>query len=354
MPNQIPIPKVECVESAQNYGRFIAEPLEKGFGTTLGNALRRVLWSSLTGAAVNWIKIEGVEHEFSTIPHMKEDTIEFIQNVKALRLRALTDRPGKLTLNIAGEGIVSGADIKATTDYEIINPELRLATLDTPEAKLNVEFNVEQGKGYIAAHRSDGLPVSSIPVDAIFTPIRKVNYKVEPTRVGQESNYEKLVLEVWTDSTITPIEAVSRASRIMIEHLALFEDLVKASLKTAETQLLRRFLNPEQFNKPVTELGFSTRTLNCLRRGGINTLGELLSKTEEDLNKLRHFGLKSREELLQRLKELGYSLMSSEEPGTEEASKPGAITDLEKLKEIGLKAGEGEEEEESPADSEEK
>lgn len=352
MPNQTPLPKVECVESSQNYGRFVAEPLERGFGITLGNALRRVLWSSLTGAAVTWIKIEGVEHEFSTIPHMKEDTVEFIQNVKAVRFRALTDRPGKLTLEVTGEGIVSAADIKATTDYEIINPELQLASLDSPEAKLIVDLNVEQGKGYAAANRGDGLPVGSIPIDAIFSPVRKVNYKVEPIRVGQESNYEKLVLEVWTDSTITPVEALSQAARIMVEHFDAFEDLVKVSMKTAEKQLLRRFLTPDQFNKPVADLGFSTRTLNCLRRGAINTLGELLSKTEEDLNKLRHFGQKSREELLARLKELGYSLMSSEEGGKEETAKPGAISGLEKLKEIGIK-GTGDEEDEEETESSE-
>ncbi len=352
MPNQTPVPKVECVESSPSYGRFVAEPLARGFGITLGNALRRVLWSSLTGSAVTWIKIEGVEHEFSTIPHMKEDTIEFIQTVKALRFRALSDRPGKLTLTILGEGVVTAADIKATADYEIINPELQLASLDSAEGKLVVELNVEQGKGYGAANRSDGLPVGSIPVDAIFSPVRKVNYKVEPTRVGQESNYEKLILEVWTDSTMTPIEAVSQSARILVENLTLFEDLVKVSMKKAEKQLLRRFLSPEQFNKPVSELGFSTRTLNCLRRGGIDTLGELLSKTEEDLNKLRHFGQKSREELLQRLKELGYSLMSSEEGGKEEAAKPGPILDLEKLKEkIALK-GEGSEEHEEDSGSE--
>ncbi len=347
MPNQTPVPKVECVESSPSYGRFVAEPVERGFGITLGNALRRVLWSSLAGSAVTWIKIEGVEHEFSTVPHMKEDTIEFIQNIKALRFRALSDRPGKLTLNISGEGLVTAADIKATADYEIINPELQLATLDSAEGKLAVEFNVEQGKGYGAANRGDGLPVGSIPVDAIFSPVTKVNYKIEPTRVGQESNYEKLILEVWTDSTISPVEAVSQSARVLIDHFTLFEDLVKVSMKTAEKQLLRRFLSPEQFNKPVADLGFSTRTLNCLRRGGINTLGELLSKSEEDLNKLRHFGQKSREELLQRLKELGYSLMSSEE-GKEGVGK-GAISELEKLKGITL-GGEEEEMEEEEGD----
>ncbi len=350
MPNQTPEAKVECVESTQNYGRFVAEPLERGFGITLGNALRRVLWSSLNGAAVTWIKIEGVEHEFSTIPHMKEDTIEFIQNIKAVRFRALSDRPGKLTLDLSGAGTVTAADIRATADYEIINPELPLATLDSADARLVVDLNVEQGKGYAPSKRIEGLPVGSIPIDAIFSPVTKVNYRVEPTRVGQESNYEKLTIEVWTDSTLTAIEAMSQASRTMIDHLALFEDLVKVSMKTAEKQLLRRFLSPEQFNKPVTELGFSTRTLNCLRRGGINTLGELLSKTEEDLNKLRHFGQKSREELLARLKELGYSLMSSEEGGKEEPAKGGPILELEKLKGIGLK---DEEEDEGHDESDE-
>ncbi len=337
------MPKVECVESSPQYGRFTAEPLERAFGITLGNALRRTLLSSLPGAAVTWIRIDGVDHEFSTIPHMKEDTIEFIQNIKAIRLKALSDRPGKLTLDVTGEAIVTAADIKASADYEIVNPELLLATLDSPKAKLSVELNVEQGKGYVPSSRSDGLPVGSIPVDAIFTPMRKVNYKLEPTRVAQGSNYEKLTIEVWTDSTISPVEAMSKAAELLIEQFSFFKDLASTSLKTAETQLLRRSLPAEQFNKPIAELGFSTRTLNCLRRGGINTLGELLSKTEEDLNQLRHFGQKSREELLSRLKELGYSLMSSETAEKEEVSKPGKILGLEKLKEIGLKGAEEEE-----------
>lgn len=355
MTDRSPLPKVECIEGSPRYGRFVAEPLERAFGITLGNALRRTLLSSLPGAAVTWIRIDGVDHEFSTIPHMKEDTTELIQNIKAIRLKALSDRPGKLVLDVAGEAIVTAADIKASADFEIVNPELQLATLNSPKAKLSVELNVEQAKGYIPASRSDGLPVGSIPVDAIFTPIRKVNYKVEPTRVGQESSYEKLTIEVWTDSTITPIEAMSKSADLLIEQFSFFKDLASTSQKTAETQLLRRSLPAEQFNKPITELGFSTRTLNCLRRGSINTLGELLSKTEADLNQLRHFGQKSREELLSRLKELGHSLMSSETAEKEEASKPGKIVGLEKLKEIGLKGAEEEEEatsEASEADSE--
>lgn len=343
MSDRSPMPKVECAESSPRYGRFTAEPLERAFGITLGNTLRRILLSSLPGAAVTWIRIDGVDHEFSTIPHMKEDTIEFIQNVKAIRLKALSDRPGKLTLEVTGEAIVTAADLKASADYEIVNPELQLATLDSPKAKLSVELNVEQGKGYVPSSRSDGLPVGSIPVDAIFTPIRKVSYKVEPVRVGQESNYEKLTLEVWTDFTISPVEALSKAAELLIEQFSLFKDLVSTSLKTAETQLLRSSLPAEQFSKSITELGFSTRTLNCLRRGGINTLGELLSKTEEDLNQLRHFGQKSREELLTRLNKLGYSLMSSETTEKEEISKPGTILGLEKLKEIGLKGSEEDE-----------
>ncbi|MDZ4246967.1 MAG: DNA-directed RNA polymerase subunit alpha, partial [Dehalococcoidia bacterium] len=260
------LPIVECTESSQDYGRIVAAPLEKGFGVTLGNTLRRILLSSLPGAAVTWIKIDGVEHEFSTIPDVKEDTLQFIQNIKGLRFRFLSDRPGKLMLNVSGLGIVTGADIKTTADYELVNPGLYLATMDSKNSKLSVEMNVETGRGYLPADHSDeGLSVGSIPIDAIFSPVRKVDYKVEPTRVGQESTYEKLVLEVWTDLSVSAVEALSQAAQIMIDQLSNFAELVKVSIKAAEKQMLQSYLPPDQFNKPVGEIGFSTRTLNCLR-----------------------------------------------------------------------------------------
>jgi len=304
------IPKIDCVESGDNFGRFQAEPLEKGFGVTLGNALRRVLLGYLPGAAVTRVQIEGIQHEFSTIPHVKEDTIEFLLNVKALRLKPLSGQPGKLTLEVEGEGQVCAADIKPSTDFEIVNPELYLATLDSPEARLYVEFDVELGKGYMGAESSDDLPVGAIPVDAIFSPIRKVNFTIEPTHVGRETSLERLCLEVWTDGTISSEDAISHGARILVEQLSPFVDYVKVSQMKAEEQLARLSIPDEQYNMPVEQLNLSVRTMNCLRRGGIATVGELISKGERELLSLRNFGQKSKRELEERLKALGLSLAS--------------------------------------------
>ncbi len=216
------VPKIECVESRDNFGRFVAEPLEKGFGVTLGNALRRVLFSHLQGAAVTKVKIEGVQHEFSTIPYVKEDTTEFLLNVKALRLKPLSGRPGKLMLEVEGEGRVSAADIKPSADFEIANPELYLAALDSPEARLYVEFDVELSEGYKAAESRDNFPVGVIPIDAIFSPTRKVNFTVEPIHIGRETSRERLYLEVWTDGTISPADAISCGAEILREQLSPF------------------------------------------------------------------------------------------------------------------------------------
>ncbi len=304
------IPKIDCVESGDNFGRFQAEPLEKGFGVTLGNALRRVLLGYLPGAAVTRVQIEGIQHEFSTIPHVKEDTIEFLLNVKALRLKPLSGQPGKLTLEVEGEGQVCAADIKSSTDFEIVNPELYLATLDSPEARLYVEFDVELGKGYREAESSDDLPVGAIPVDAIFSPIRKVNFTIEPTHVGRETSLERLCLEVWTDGTISSEDAISHGARILVEQLSPFVDYVKVSQMKAEEQLVRLSIPDEKYNMPVEQLNLSVRTMNCLRRGGIATVGELISKGERELLSLRNFGQKSKRELEERLKALGLSLAS--------------------------------------------
>ena len=306
-------PKIECVEGTGKYERFIAEPLERGFGITLGNALRRVLFSSLPGAAVTWVKIEGIEHEFSSIPNVKEDTIEFLLNVKGLRLRPLSDRPGKLTLEVEGEGVVSAADIKPPADFEIANPELYLATLDSPEAKLFVEFNVELGKGYQPAGSTDGLPISVIPVDAIFTPLIKVNYTVEPVRTGQEIKHERLILDVWTDGTISAAEAVSRSAAILNEQFSPFTEVTELSKKKAKEQPLGLLLSAEQYNMPLDQLGLSTRVINSLRRGNITTVGELLERSQDGLPLLRSFGQKAKEEVVERLKTLGIDLSPKEE-----------------------------------------
>jgi len=292
--------------------------LEKGFGVTLGNALRRVLLGYLPGAAVTRVQIEGIQHEFSTIPHVKEDTIEFLLNVKALRLKPLSGQPGKLTLEVEGEGQVCAADIKPSTDFEIVNPELYLATLDSPEARLYVEFDVELGKGYREAESSDDLPVGAIPVDAIFSPIRKVNFTIEPTHVGRETSLERLCLEVWTDGTISSEDAISHGARILVEQLSPFVDYVKVSQMKAEEQLARLSIPDEQYNMPVEQLNLSVRTMNCLRRGGIATVGELISKGERELLSLRNFGQKSKRELEERLKALGLSLVPQVGKGVEE------------------------------------
>jgi len=311
--SRLVIPTIKCIEATATFGRFSAEPLEKGFGTTLGNSLRRVLLGYLPGAAITWIKIEGIQHEFSTIPHVKEDTIEFLLNIKALRLKPLSNRPGKLTLEVEGEGQVCAADIKPSADFEVINPELHLATLDSPEAKLYIEFNVELGEGYRQAESSDNLPVGAIPVDAIFGPIRKVNTTVESIHIGRETSLERLCLEVWTNGAISPVDAISLSAEILINQLSPFVEYVRVSQMEEEKQLIRRSIPDEKYNMPVEQLDLSVRTLNSLRRGGITTVGELITKGEKELLSLRNFGQKSKQELDERLKSLGLSLVSTAE-----------------------------------------
>ena len=304
------VPKIECVESGDNFGRFVAEPLEKGSAVTLENALRRMLLGHLQGAAVTRVSIEGIHHEFSTIPHAKEDATEFLLNVKALRLKPLSARSGKLTLEAEGEGQVTAADIKPSADFEIANPDLYLATLDSPEAKLYVEFDVELGSGYKEAESSSSLSVGVIPVDALFTPTRKVNFTVEPVHIGRETSYERLSLEVWTDGTITPDEAISRSAEILAEQLSPFVNYPRISQIEEETEISRLAMPEEQYNMLVDQLNLSVRTLNCLRRGNITTLGELAGKKEKDLLNLRNFGMKSMREIQDRLAGMGLSLVS--------------------------------------------
>jgi len=306
--SRLTIPTIKCVEATATFGRFFAEPLEKGFGITLGNSLRRVLLGYLPGAAVTWVKIEGMQHEFSTIPYVKEDTIEFLLNVKALRLRSLPGRPGKLTLEVEGEGRVCAADITPSADFEIVNPELHLATLDSPEARLYVEFNVELGEGYRQAESSDNLPVGAIPMDAIFSPIRKVNIAVESTHIGRETSRERLSLEVWTDGTISPVDAISLGAEILIQQLSPFVDYAKVSQIEEEKELIRLSIPDEKYNTPLEQLDLSVRTINALRRSGISTVGEVITRGERELLSIRNFGQKSKQELDERLKALGLSL----------------------------------------------
>ncbi len=320
--SRLVIPKIDCVESGDNFGRFLAEPLEKGFGITLGNALRRVLLNYLPGAAVTQVRIEGIRHEFTTIPYAKEDVTEFLLNVKALRVKPLSNQPGKLVLDVTGEGPVCAADIKPSTDFEIANPELCLITLDSPEARLFAEFDVELGQGYRLAESKDNMPVGTIPVDAIFTPIRKVNFTTEPIHIGQETSRERLFLEVWTDGTISPINAISHAAGLLIEQLSPFVEYVKVSQMKAEEQLIRLSIPDEKYNMSVDQLDLSVRTMNCLRRGGITTVGELISKKPKELLQLRNFGQKSFQEIQDRLQEMGLSLAPQAELKKEKEEAP--------------------------------
>jgi DNA-directed RNA polymerase subunit alpha len=296
--SELSIPTVTCVESGVNYSRFLAEPLEPGFGVTLGNALRRVLLSSLLGAAVTWVKIEGIQHEFSPIPHVKEDVMEFLLNVKQLRLCPLSRQPGQLLLEVEGEGKVSAADIKPSAGFRIANPELYLASLDSSEARLCVELNVELGRGYMPAKSADGLPVGALPVDAIFTPVRKVNFSVESIRPGQEGSPEKLLLEIWTDSTIFPWEALTQSASILVHQFSSFRDF--------EVPMARALPIPaEQYDTPLEELNLSTRSYNSLKRAGIFTLGQLLEKGKEGLPPLPGLGAKSRAEVEELMAKFG-------------------------------------------------
>jgi DNA-directed RNA polymerase subunit alpha len=313
--SRLAIANIECTESGEKFGRFRVEPLEKGFGVTIGNALRRVLLSYLPGAAVTHVRIEGIQHEFSTIPFLKEDTIEFLLNVKALRLKPLSDRPGKLVLNVEREGRITAADIEPSNDFEIANPELYLATLDSQDARLEVEFDVDLDHGFREAESSGNLPIGVIPVDAIFTPVRKVNFATEPIHVSHEASHERLELAVWTDGTISPVEAISLSARIMTEQLSTFIDYARVSRIEAESLSIRAAIPDEKYNMPVEQLDLSVRTMNCLRRGGITTVGELISRGERGLLSLHNFGQKSKQEVEERLGVLGLSLASAEGEG---------------------------------------
>ncbi|MFW6150345.1 MAG: DNA-directed RNA polymerase subunit alpha [Chloroflexota bacterium] len=301
---ELSIPNVTCVESIGNYGRFSAEPLERGFGTTLGNAMRRVLLGSLAGAAVTWVKIDGVEHEFTTIPNAKEDVMDFLLNVKELRLRSITRQPGRLVLDVQGEGIFSAGDITRTIDFEVVNPELGLVTLNSGDAKLYVEFNVELGRGYVPAGSADGVaPVGALPVDATFTPVRKANFSVGSIRPGEERSAERLILEIWTDGTLAPSDAVSQSAEILIEQFTSFRELELP----AEQGAGGTAIPPEKYNIPLSDLGLSTRAHNSLRRGDITTLGQLVDRTREGMPPLPGFGSKSQKEVEDILAQWGYA-----------------------------------------------
>ena len=323
----IPDPQFSVIEADERYGKFAIEPLEPGYGVTLGNPLRRMLYDSLPGTAITWVKIEGVLHEYATMPNVKEEVAEFLLNVRSIRLRSAVDRPGKLRLEVAGEGEVCAGDIIASSDFEVVNPELHLASLNSSEAKLSVEMNVEKGKGYVVAPQDEGQPISVLPIDAIFTPIRKVNYKVEKTRVGQRVNFERLVLEVWTDGSVHPIDAIQQAANVLVKQFFLFANAQKAVEEGTEGPSVVLKIPAEDYNTPVERLELSSRTLNCLKRAGINRVGEVLEMSKSDLLRIRNFGEKSYTELFDRLREMKLlpadmdpKLLEQNEPATEDSS----------------------------------
>ncbi|MCC6382319.1 MAG: DNA-directed RNA polymerase subunit alpha [Dehalococcoidia bacterium] len=306
------VPQLSVEEETETYARLVAEPLESGYGITLGNALRRVLLSSLEGAAITSVRVDQVQHEFSTIAGMQEDTTEFLLNVKEIRLRALSNRPGTLALDAEGPGEVRAADLQVPADFEIANPELHLATLDGPGSRLNVELHARLGKGYEPAGSVEGMPIGVIPVDAVYSPIRKVNYRVEKTRVGQSTNYDRLVLEVWTDATIGAVDAVGQSADILMDQFSLFSamgrpDMVMTGGGAGGPGLGAGLLMPpDRYNTPIEDLQLSVRAYNCLKRSGLMTVGQVLEKSEDELLGLRNFGRKSYDELRDKLIELGY------------------------------------------------
>lgn len=313
---EIEKPVIECTEANENgtYGKYVIEPLERGYGITLGNALRRILLSSLPGVAPTSVKIDGVLHEFSTVQGVKEDVTEIILNIKSLALTMNGEGPRTIYIDAKGPGEVTGADIKTDGDVEVINKDLHIATLDD-DGKLYMEITVNRGRGYVtqSKNKSEDLPISSIAVDSIYTPVKRVNFTVDNTRVGQITDYDKLTLEIWTNGTIKIDEAISLSSKILIEHLKLFMSLGEHT-NNVEIMIEKEEDKKEKvLEMTVEELDLSVRSYNCLKRAGINTVQELASKTMDDMMKVRNLGKKSLEEVERKLKELNLSLRQNDE-----------------------------------------
>ena len=311
---EIERPKIECVELTDRYGRFEVRPLERGFGTTLGNCLRRVLLSSLPGVAATSVKIDGVLHEFTAIEGVKEDVTEIILNIKELRTKIFGEGARRVIIDATGEGEVKAGDIMADADVEIVNPDLHIATLGE-NARLYMEINLDQGRGYVSAdkNKKPGMPIGEIAVDSIFTPITKVNFRVDDTRVGNTTDFDQLTLEVWTSGAIRPEEAVSKAANIMTEHLSLFINLTEDSQRENIFEDKSADDKSKLLETPIEELDLSVRSYNCLKRAGINSVAELVERNEEEMMKVRNLGRKSLEEVQQKLAALGLSLRESDE-----------------------------------------
>lgn len=317
---EIEKPKIEIVEISEDsrYGKFVCEPLERGYGTTLGNSLRRILLSSLQGAAVTSVRIEGVLHEFSTVPGVREDVTNIILNLKSLCLKMHCEEPKVIRVDVNGEKDVTAADIITDPDVEVLNPDLHLATVDA-SGTLKMELTVERGRGYVPSdkNKKPDHVIGIIPIDSIFSPIQRVNYTVTDTRVGNVTDYDKLTLEVWTDGSIRPEEAVSKAAGIMVAHLRLFQNM--AGVPQDDEEAEGTFTEPVEsgvsktLEMTIEDLDLSVRSYNCLKRAGINTVAELAQKSEEDMMKVRNLGRKSLEEVKKKLEELGLTLVEFEE-----------------------------------------
>ena len=330
---QVALPKIECIEYQDNYGKFVAEPVEKGFGVLLGNSMRRVLLSSLRGAAISSVLIDGVTQEFSTIPNMKEDVTEFLLNVRDIRIKLLskTAESGKMTLNFKGKTDLHASDISSGSplDFEIVNPDLYLATLDSNETALSIEFTVKVDKGYQPASSGDnvGIIVTSegtskeISIDAIFSPVTRVNYAIESSGPGQGAGKEKLILEIWTDSTIDPIEAITESVAILIEQFTCFTGLARTIAAKEEAEAWQKSIPADVYNMPLEKLNLSTHTYNSLRRGGITMTGQLLEKGLDGLLSLGGFGVKSREEVEAVLKQFDVEISGA--PAEKDNKKKG-------------------------------
>ncbi len=312
---EIQKPRIECIENVgeETYGKYVVETLERGYGTTIGNSLRRILLSSLPGTAVTTVKIAGVQHEFSTIPGVKEDVTQIVLNIKGIIAKLYSEGVKTVYIEASGEGVVTAGDIKADSDVEILNPEHHIATLG-PDATLNMELTLSQGRGYVTADRNKNAQtvIGVIPVDSVYTPVRKVNYTVENTRVGDATDYDKLTLEVWTNGTISARDAVSLGARILLDHFTLFTDLSETMgskstvVEKAETQ------RDKVLELTIEELDLSVRSFNCLKRANINTVEDLISKTEDEMMKVRNLGRKSLEEVINKLAMMGLSLASED------------------------------------------
>jgi DNA-directed RNA polymerase subunit alpha len=303
----IAMPKIEVVQAAENYGRFKIEPLDPGYGHTLGNALRRVLLSSIPGSAITKIKIDGVFHEFSTIDGVKEDVTEIVLNIKGIRMRSYAERPVKIVLSKYGKGPVRAGDSELPSNVELANPDHYICTIDNENMHFEMEMTVERGRSYVMADQRDALPIGEIPIDAIFTPIPRVNYVVENTRIGQATDFDRLLLEVWTDGTVKPGDALSHAAQVLVQYYQSIADFNRLSQEPEQPMVPSHLaIPPDIYDTPIEELDLSTRTYNCLKRADITKVGQVLQMDQKALLSVRNLGQKSMEEIRDKLVERGY------------------------------------------------